>query len=287
MQIGVYYPSTVIAGDLDAARAHAQAAEAAGYAHYLVTDHVLGVWRDRPGGFAGRYDHSTKFTDPFVLFAYLSGVTTSMRFLSGVLVLPQRQAAVVAKQVADLAWISGGRFTLGVGSGWNALEYEGLGEDFSTRGRRLEEQVRLIRELLEHEVVQFQGRWHHLEHLGIAPRPPFRVPIWMGGTADAVLDRVGRLADGWLPLLRDVEQFSASRERIRAAASAAGRNPDDIAMSTGLTIRGDDRDIQRAHAWQEAGVTHLHINTMDSGWNSTSAQIRALEQFMSAWQDSI
>ncbi|MCK9486950.1 MAG: LLM class F420-dependent oxidoreductase [Dehalococcoidia bacterium] len=284
MRIGVVFPHADLSGEPIAIRAHAQAAEDAGYTHYLAYDHVLGAQRDRPGGFTGPYDSDTPFTDPFVLFSHLAGFTSRLEFVTGVIVLPQRQTALVAKQAADVALLSNGRLGLGVGIGWNAVEYEALGQDFHTRGRRLEEQVILLRRLFTEQVVDFEGRFDRIPLAGLAPRPRAPIPIWMGGHADTVLDRVGRLADGWFPLLRDPSDLPERVERIHAAAVAAGRDPATIGIGPTLRLTGDlSFDVARAWAWQQVGATHLNVSSIGAERRMPADHIDALEDFKERW----
>jgi len=287
VRIGVVFPHNDLSGDPGAIRAHAQAAEAIGYDHYVAYDHVVGALRDRPGGFTGPYDHETAFTDPFVLFSYLAGVTSVMELVTGIIILPQRQTALVAKQATDLQVLSRGRLRLGVGIGWNHVEYEALGQDFHTRGRRMDEQIELLRRLFEEPVVDFEGRWDHVPLAGIKPRPPRRIPIWMGGRADAVLDRVGRLADGWFPLLGDPADLAAPLERIHRAALDSGRQPADVDINPTLRLSGDiPRDIDLALRWREAGATHLSVSTIGRGHHTPADHIDDIEDFMEAWFDA-
>ncbi|MGE3960656.1 MAG: LLM class F420-dependent oxidoreductase [Dehalococcoidia bacterium] len=286
MRIGVVFPHNDLSGDPGAIRAHAQAAEAAGYDHYVAYDHVVGALRDRPGGFTGPYDHETGFTEPFVLFAHLAAITTFIELVAGVIILPQRQTALVAKQAADVQILSQGRLRLGVGLGWNEVEYEALGQDFRTRGRRMDEQVELLRRLFEEPVVDFDGRFDRIPLAGIKPHPPRRIPIWMGGSADAVLDRVGRLADGWLPLLRDPGDLAIPLAKIHHAAEESGRDPWDIGVNPQLRLTGDvPRDIELAGRWIEAGATHLTVSTLGRGHRTPADHIEDIEVFKQAWDD--
>ena len=171
MKIGVVFPQTEIGNDPVIIRDFAQAVEGMGFNHLLVYDHVLGADRDRPGGFEGPYDKDTAFHEPFVLFGYLAGMTQTIELVTGVIILPQRQVALVAKQAAEVAVLSGGRLRLGIGVGWNAVEYEALGESFSNRGQREEEQVQVLRALWENETIDFEGRWHRVPASTRARRP--------------------------------------------------------------------------------------------------------------------
>jgi len=181
-------------------RAYAQTVEALGYTHVLAYDHVLSANPDRPGGWHGPYTCHDSFHEPFLLFSFMAAVTTRLGFITGVLIVPQRQTALVAKQAATLDVLSGGRFRLGVGIGWNAVEYTALGADFHTRGRRSEAQITLLRRLWTAQLVTVQDGWHTIPDAGLNPLPVQRpIPVWLGGHADAVLERVARLGDGWLP----------------------------------------------------------------------------------------
>jgi probable F420-dependent oxidoreductase len=289
VRLGVVFPHRDLSGDPMAIRAHAQAAEAAGYDHYLAYDHVLGAQRDRPGGFTGPYDHETPFTEPMVLFAHLAAVTTFLELVTGIIILPQRQTALVAKQAADLQILSRGRLRLGVGVGWNRVEYEGLGQDFRTRGRRMAEQVELLRRLFTEPVVDFDGRFDRIPLAGIAPRPPRHIPIWMGGGSPAVLDRIGRLADGWFPQVPTPADLEVPLATIRHAAEESGRNPRDIGVNPQLRLSADiAHDVDLALGWREAGATHLSVSTVHLGarvsQNPTPADhIEAIEEFKEAW----
>ena len=287
MRLGVVFPHHDLSGDPVAIRAHAQAAEAAGYDHYVAYDHVVGALRDRPGGFTGPYDHETGFTDPFVLFSHLAAVTSFMELVTGIIILPQRQTALVAKQAADVQVLSQGRLRLGVGIGWNKVEYEALGQDFHTRGRRMDEQIELLRRLFEEPVVDFEGRSDRVPLAGIKPRPSRRIPIWMGGTVDRVLDRVGRLADGWFPQLRDPNDLAAPLDRIHHAAEESGRNKGDVGVNPTIRLSGDvRRDVDLALRWREAGATHLSVSTLNRGHLTPADHIEEIEVFKDGWDDA-
>ena len=288
MRIGVVFPQLEIGADPDGVREFAQAADAAGYDHLIAYDHVLGANPDRPGGFRGGYTHESLFHEPLVLFGYLAGLTQRIELWTGILILPQRQTALVAKQAAEVAVLSRGRLVVGIGVGWNEVEYEALGEDFHTRGRRVEEQVALLRDLWKHPSISFEGRFHRVSRAGINPLPPSRIPIWMGGEADRVMARIGRLADGWLlqPRLREQPGGIAPYlERIHEAAREAGRDPSTIGLESRVSAAGMtvEQQLERAHEWREAGVTHLTLNTMDAGLASPAAHIEAIQAFKAAW----
>ncbi|HWW54008.1 MAG TPA: LLM class F420-dependent oxidoreductase, partial [Acidimicrobiales bacterium] len=199
MQIGVVFPQTEIGGDVGVVRTYAERVEKLGYRHILTYDHVLGADPTVHRGWNGPYDVETTFHEPFVLFGYLAAVTT-LELVTGIIILPQRQTALVAKQAAEVDLLTGGRFRLGVGLGWNAVEYEALGKDFSDRGRRLDEQVTLLRSLWTEPSVNFAGAYERVTGAGLSPRPIQRpIPIWFGAQSPAAYRRVGRLADGWFP----------------------------------------------------------------------------------------
>ena len=203
MQYGTVFPQTEIGADPIGVRDYAQAVEGMGYDYILVYDHVLGANAGSRPGWRGAYRHTNMFHEPFVLFGYLAGLTERIGLATGILILPQRQTALVAKQAAEADVLSGGRLRLGIGTGWNAVEYEALDENFHDRGRRSEEQIELMRALWTRELVTYEGRWHKVTDAGINPMPVQRpIPIWLGGYAERVLERIGRLGErlgdgGW------------------------------------------------------------------------------------------
>ena len=288
MQLGVVFPQTEIGSDPAAIRDYARAAEDAGYEHLLVYDHVLGAERDRPGGFNGPYDHETPFHEPFVLFGYLAAVTERLELVTGIVILPQRQTVLVAKQAAEVHLLTGGRLRLGVAVGWNAVEFEGLGENFHDRGSRIEEQIALLRALWAKQSISFEGRWHHVTKAGINPLPPGgSIPIWMGGTSEPVMERTGRLADGWFPQYQDPADLPAGIESVREAARAAGRDPAAIGIESLVRVGGGEltEAMELAQRYEEAGATHLSVNTMGAGFNSPQQHIDAIRAFAEAHGD--
>ena len=282
MRIGVVFPQTEIGTDPAVIRDYAQTAESLGYTHLLVYDHVLGASTSTRPDWRGPYTSETQFHEPFVLFGYLAAITQRMELVTGVIILPQRQTALVAKQAAEVDVLSGGRLRLGVGTGWNEVEYEALGQDFHTRGKRLEEQVRLLRALWTEPVVTFEGRWERVKEAGINPLPVQRpIPIWMGGSADAVIKRVGEMGDGWFPQMRPDDEARRMIEQIRTYAQEAGRDPDSIGIEARLNLRGGDLDTwqQQIEGWQALGATHIGINTMGMGLASPQEHLRMIERF--------
>ena len=285
MQIGVVFPQTEIGDDPGGVRAYAAAIEEAGYRHVLAYDHVLGADPASHPGWSGPYNVAHTFYEPLALFAFLAGIT-NLEFVSGVVILPQRQTALVAKQAAVVDVLSGGRLRLGIGIGWNAVEYEAMGQDFHTRGRRMDEQIELLRRLWTEPVVHFEGRDHIIRGAGIAPLPVQRpIPIWIGSRSDERgLRRVGRLADGWIPLGRPDEQLEAARTVVRAAAEEAGRDPDALGLEGRLEYGDGDLDrlAATAKAWRQAGATHLAVNTMAAGLAGPDGHISALQKVAKA-----
>ena len=270
MKIGVVFPQAEIGPDAADVKAFAQAAEDLGYAHLLAYDHVLGASTENRPDFRGPYTSESLFHEVFVLFGYLAGITERLEMVTGVLILPQRQTALVAKQAAAIDRLSNGRLRLGVGVGWNEIEFTGLNENFRNRGKRCEEQIELMRRLWTNEVVDFEGRWHHVPEAGINPLPIQQpIPIWIGGYAPATFDRVGRIGDGYFPASQDGEApnsaIQADLETIFAAARKAGRDPAEIGIDPRIRLTRMPREQWGpvTEAWREAGATHLSIITME------------------------
>ena len=285
MRVGVIFPQTEIGEDPGAVREYAQAAEELGYSHLAVFDHVLGVDARVHGGLTGPYRSQHMFHEPFVLFGYLAAVTTRLELATKVLIVGQRQTVLVAKQAAEVDVLSGGRLRLGIGTGWNPVEYEGLGENFHDRGRRSEEQVALLRTLWTQELVDFKGRWHRVTHAGLNPLPVQRpIPIWLGGGAEPVIRRVGRIADGWVPNFPPDEDGARQLDRMRSYAREAGRDPSTIGVEGGVGFSGGGPEfwVGQAKSWEALGATHIAVNTMNAGLGSPQAHIDAIRRFKEA-----
>ena len=282
MKIGVVFPQTEIGPDRDDVRTYATRVEELGYTHLLAYDHVLGADPDVYEGWDGPYDISTQFHEPFVLFGYLSAFT-SLELVTGIIILPQRQTALVAKQAAEVDLLTRGNFRLGVGLGWNRVEYEALGEDFSTRGRRIDEQVALLRRLWTERSVSADGRFDKITAAGLAPLPIQRpIPIWFGGSTPRAYERIGRIADGWFSLVQPGEKLEEALLIIAEAARAEGRNPSSIGMEGRVDWRGDLADLtKRVDSWRAVGATHLSINTMRAGLKRAGDHLSALEEVAS------
>jgi probable F420-dependent oxidoreductase len=278
MRIGVVFPQTEIGADVGAVRAYAQRVGELGFRHVLAYDHVLGADPAVHQGWDRPYDLATTFHEPMVLFGYLAAVT-SLELVTGVIILPQRQATLVAKQAAEVDLLTGGQFRLGVGLGWNAVEYQALGQDFSTRGRRIEEQVDLMRRLWTEPSVTFDGRDHQVTGAGLAPLPLQRpIPVWFGAQSERAYRRTGRLADGWFPQVPPGPRLDEARAIVEQAAAEAGRDPREIGMEGRVSWRDTpDKLAEYTRTWREAGATHLSVNTMGAGLGGVDGHLAALE----------
>jgi probable F420-dependent oxidoreductase len=282
MNIGVVFPQTEIGDDPAVVRDFAQAAEGLGYTHLLVYDHVLGaVHQGREPQLTGPYTEATPFHEPFVLFGYLAGLTSTIELVTGVLILPQRQTALVAKQAAQVDVLSGGRLRLGVGVGWNWVEYDALGEDFHTRGRKQAEQIELLRRLWTEPVVTFEGQFDRVDRAGILPMPARQIPIWMGGFSAPAFRRAARIADGFIFTSRAANAVQAAAD-IREMVAAAGRDPDAFGIEGIVSLRGEpDEWRAAAEAWRTARATHLSAVTMNMGLDP-AGHIAMLETYIKA-----
>jgi probable F420-dependent oxidoreductase len=284
VQVGVTFPQSEIGADPIAIREYAQAAEDLGYEHLLAYDHVLGADPSNREGWRG-YTHETMFHVPLTLFCYLAAITERLELVSGVIVLPQRQSALVAKQAAEVDVLSSGRLRLGVGIGWNAVEYEALGEDFSTRGARIEEQIEVMRLLWTQEVVSYKGKYHRIEEAGINPLPVQRpIPVWMGARADVGLRRTARVAEGWFPLGSPDEKMREAIKRLRDYVEEAGRDPESVGIEARLDIARvpPEEWVAQTEAWRSLGATHISVNTMNAGLRSPQEHVEAIQRYKEA-----
>lgn len=270
------FPQTEIGADRGAIRSYVQRVEELGFTHLLAYDHILGADREVHVGWSGPYDVDTTFHEPFVLFGYLAGFT-SLELVTGIIILPQRQTALVAKQAAEVDLLTGGRFRLGVGLGWNAVEYDALGKSFADRGRRMAEQVELMRRLWTERSVTFAGAYETVTGAGLAPLPLQRpIPVWFGAQSSRAYVRVGRLADGWFPQMPPDSRLDEARQIIARAAEEAGRDPATIAMEGRVSWRDTERLVDHVSRWQAAGASHVAINTMGAGLGSVDGHLNAL-----------
>jgi probable F420-dependent oxidoreductase len=289
MRFGVVFPQTEIGADPAAIRDFAQAAEELGYHHILAYDHVLGANPESRPGWRPPYTYKDAFHEPFVLFGYLAGLTKKVELVTGVIILPQRQTVLVAKQAAALDVLTGGRLRLGVGIGWNPVEYEALGENFNNRGVRSAEQVEVMRELWTKELVSYNGRCHKITDAGLNPLPIQRpIPVWFGGSADRALKRLARLGDGWFPLMPPDEKCRSAIEKIRTFAQEEGRDPQSIGIEGRIVAaqRSADDWLKDIAAWKNLGATHVTLNTMKTGLASPSDHIAAIRRFRDATASS-
>jgi probable F420-dependent oxidoreductase len=284
MQIGVVFPQTELGGDVGAVRAYVEAVDGLGYAHVLVYDHVLGADPTVHAPWRGPYDVHTTFHEPFVLFGFLAAITR-MELVTGIIILPQRQTALVAKQAAEVDLLTEGRFRLGVGIGWNPVEYEALGKDFSDRGRRMDSQIELMRRLWTEDVVTSAGADDTITAAGLAPLPVQRpIPVWIGGSSERAYRRMGRLADGWFPQVPPGQHLVDAKAIIDEAARGAGREPSTLGMEGRVSWgeNGADQIVDHAGRWRDAGATHIGLNTMSAGLATVDAHIEALAAAASA-----
>jgi len=286
MKIGVVFPQTEIGNDPGAISAYAQAVEEMGFTHLLVFDHVLGANPERPGGWKGPYTFRHAFHEPFVLFGYLAAVTRRVELVTGIIILPQRQTALVAKQAAAVDVLSGGRLRLGVAVGWNPVEFEALGEDFKTRGARIEEQVEVMRALWTRELVTFAGKHHRIPDAGLNPLPVQRpIPVWMGGESLVAQRRMARIADGWMPHFRPGAPGQAMVDRMHGLVREAGRDPGKFGIEGRMTLS----QIPPAEwgkelgAWRAMqGISHLCVHTAGMGLKTPADHVQTLRRFREA-----
>ncbi|WP_066363795.1 LLM class F420-dependent oxidoreductase [Herbidospora mongoliensis] len=278
MRIGVVFPQSEIGGDVGAVRAYGKRVEELGFGHVLAYDHVLGADPAVHQNWSGPYDVNTTFHEPMVLFGYLAALT-SLELVTGIIILPQRQTALVAKQAAEVDILTGGKFRLGVGLGWNKVEYEALGQDFTTRGRRIDEQVPLLRRLWTELSLSFTGEFDQVTGAGLAPLPVQRpIPIWFGAQSAPAYRRVGRLADGWFPQVSPGPKLAEAKAAVDEAATSAGRDPAALGMEGRLSWQGDPEALaDLAGQWREHGATHISINTMNAGLRTVDDHLAALE----------
>lgn len=295
MQIGVIFPQTEIGADAGAIREYAQAVERMGYSHVLAYDHVLGANTASRPGWRGSYDLDAMFHEPLVLFSFMAAATTTIGFFTGILILPQRQTALVAKQAACLDVLSNGRLRLGVGTGWNWVEYEALGVNFEERGKRYPEQVEVLRELWTKRTVSFKGEYHRIDDAGLLPLPIQQpIPIWMGGGSDrpnwettakdSVIRRIARLADGWLPLWEPGDRARELLDKFHGYCREYGRDPAKVGLEGRLNAHDSNQADwpQGIAAWRELDTSHLAINTMGDGLRGAEQHLRRLEAFRAA-----
>lgn len=282
MQIGVTFPQTEIGADPRAIREYAHAVEGLGYQHLVIFDHVLGADPSHRPGWMG-YTDKDMFHEPFVLFGYLAALT-QLELVTAIIILPQRQTALVAKQATEVDILSGGKLRLGVGVGWNPVEFEALGMDFHKRGRAMEEQIAVMRQLWSQKIVSYQGRFHTIVEAGLNPLPTRgSIPVWLGGRSEAALKRVARVGDGWFPQGLPDDAMRATLEQLRAWTREAGRDPSALGIEARINAASGTPDdwARQTAGWQALGATHVSLNTMNAGYTSLDEHLEALRRY---WQ---
>ena len=282
MKVGAIFPQTEIGADPGAVREYIQAVENSGYSHLILYDHVLGADAQAYPGWSGAYNSKDMFHEPMVLFGFAAAITKTLELVTGILVIGQRQTALVAKQAAEVDILTGGRMRLGLGIGWNQVEYEALGSNFRNRGKRSEEQIDLLRQLWTHDIVDFEGRWHKVSHAGLNPLPVQQpIPVWLGGRSEDLVKRVGRIADGWFPNFAPDAEGRDTIARLHNYAREAGRDPESIGIEARVNVARTTPEEWSAQAkdWQNIGATHLSVNTMNAGFTSPQQHIDAVEKF--------
>ncbi len=288
MQVGLSIHTTEIGNDPIAIRDFVQAAEDMGYEHLTLIDHVILSGTAVADDWRSFYTRDNAFHEPLIFYAYAAALTKSIELATAILILPQRQTALVAKQAAELDLLSGGRLRLGVGIGWNEMEFQVLGQNFRNRARRVEEQIEVMRKLWTHELVDFDGEFHKIEDAGLNPLPVQRpIPVWIGAFVEPAIKRAGRIADGWIanPRVPPGPESEEHFEIFRNAAREAGRDPDTLGIDASVLSgdRGSQAWAAEAEQWQAMGATHLTFRTMASGLGSNDAHIETLRKFREVW----
>lgn len=287
MEIGAVLPHDEIGTDRGAITAYLRGLEELGVAHLLVYDHVLGAHKLRPGASDGPYDSDVAFHEPLTFLAFAAAVTERLGLATTVLILTQRQTALVAKQAAEVAILSENRLRLGVGIGWNAVEYEALGVPFSGRGTRLDEQIELMRRLWTEDTLTYEGTVHTVDRAGINPRPSVPVPIWFGGSAPRALERCAMVGDGWMPIGGPTASTQALLDSIKHHREAAGRTMADFGIQAQAQYAGGTPERWRSHAekWREMGATHMAIATHRAGETDVDSHLAKVAEYQAAVAD--
>ena len=275
MRIGAVYPQTEAGGDPRNVRAFGLAMEDMGLDHLLVFDHVAGASHaDRDPPLLGPYTEHDPFHDPLVMFAYLAGITQKIEFATGVLILPQRQTVLVAKQAADLDLLSGERLRLGVGTGWNYVEYEALGQDFHVRGARMDEQVDFLRKLWSEPLLTFEGKYDRIVRGNLNIRPKRQIPIWMGGFTDPAFRRAVKLGDGFIFATRNHADLEKGWARMRELLAQAGRSEATLGRDyIVLRAAGAEEVAGDLKRWRDGGGTHGTISSLGRGFREIQQHV--------------
>lgn len=280
MRTGVVFPQTEIGADPAGVKAYAQAVQDLGFVHLAAYDHVLGADPSVRPGWTG-YSSESLFHEPMVLFGYLAAVAPGLELVPQVIILPQRQTALVAKQAAEVDVLTGGRLRLGIGIGWNDVEYEGLGVNFRTRGRRFEEQIDLLRRLWTEPILSYSGKYHTITSAGINPLPVQRpIPLWIGGSAEPALRRAAQVADGFFPQRPLPGGWPETIEKLRAWRTEAGKDVASFGIEPRLSAaKGTPEEWRKSvEEWRALGATHLSVDTMGAGLRGPDAHIERLQQ---------
>ncbi len=288
MELGYVFPQTEMGPGPTDIRRLVRAVEDAGYHHLAIYDHVLGADVSRRPDWRGPYTSETPFHEVLVLFGYCAAITERLQLVTSILILPQRQTALVAKQAAEIDLLSGGRLRLGVGLGWNDVEYQALNEDFHNRGRRIEEQIDVLRKLWTEPVITYEGRWHRIDAAGIQPLPVQRpIPIWMGAYSEPALKRAARIADGWFPQLPPDDRGREVLDRFQEYVREAGRRPEDVPIEGRLQYGDGDPERWRRELqlWRERDARFVSLVTMNAGLRTVDQHIEALERFVRVAQE--
>lgn len=280
MKLGAVFPQVEIGTDPAQIKAFAQGAEDLGFDYLLCYDHILGCRAEAYPEQKFIYTLEDDFHEPFVLYGYLAGVTRRIEMVTGILVLPQRETALVAKQAAQVALFSEGRLRLGVGVGWNRPEAEALGSDFGSRGRRLDEQLQVLEQLWSRPEVNFDGELHRLKSVGIRPMPPHPIPIWVGGYAPAAIRRAARHGQGWMPATLPQDNLQQLLELLTHELEKNGKSREDFGIDARILWREPQpQKEENLRGWREVGVTHLRCNTMGCGFSNADEHLDALSSF--------
>jgi probable F420-dependent oxidoreductase len=282
MKFGAVFPQTEIGTDPAALRDYAQGVEELGFDYLLAYEHILGAERAAYPKQSFIYDYEDSFHEPFTLFSYLAACTKKLEFTTGILVLPQREIALVAKQATQLSLLSDGRFRLGVGGGWNRAEATALGSDFTSRGKRMNEQLELLEELFTKPLLDYQGQHHNLKRVGLNPLPKKAPEIWVGGSADAVLKRAARFGHGWMPATLPAGDEQAIVNTLKSYVSQAGKDPDTFGIDARVVLAQHDEESQLAEfqKWKSLGATHFRCNTMGLGFTNPQQHLDTLADFL-------
>ena len=285
MKYGITFPQTEFGNDPLALRDYIQQAEELGFNHILAYDHVIGANPDRPGGWKGSYDFEDPFFEPFVLFGHIAAISRTLELATGIIILPQRQTVLAAKQAATLDVLSGGRLRLGLGIGWNEVEYVALNQEFGTRGKRFDEQLDLMHKLWAEPLITYEGQWHKVPDAGINPRPVQQpIPIWFGGHVEAVIRRVAKWGAGWMTLYKTADKAGRALEQLDAFLEEEGRSRDEVGIEPRMSYGEGNVDEWGAviEGWQAVGATHFTLNTMNLGFEGPQKHMEATRVFAEA-----